>query len=153
VIQYAINILKKRWIKAEPMLLQQANAEQLYDYTARFFGKGRGWPEAAARLAESNDPIYIIQYARHVVERRLPEYEPKILEKIKKLLTKKKISQHDFANLLYFSQYVKHLAPDWEEGRAVFPTLKKLINVGSDRHLLALPPLELSTLREANKQL
>jgi hypothetical protein len=154
VVQYAMRILKKRWIKAEPMLLQRANAKQLFDYMERFFNhKGRRWPEAESKLAQSNDPIYIIEYARRILGERLPEYEPKILEEIKKLLTKKKISQHDFETLLYFSQYVKHLAPDWEEGRAVFPALKKLINVGSDRHLLTLPPSQLSTLREANKQL
>jgi hypothetical protein len=151
VIEYARRILRKRWIKQEPMLLQQADAKELYDYIERFFGKGRGWPEAAARLAESDNPFYIIQYARTIVGKRLPEYEPKILEQIKKLITKKKISQDDVANLLYFSQYVKHLAPDWQEARAVFPTLKKLINVGGDRDLLKLP--DLPTLREGKVKL
>ena len=156
VIEYAIHILRKRWIKAEPMLLQQANAEEIYDYIVRFFNKGlgdsrSGWPTAEAKLAESDNPRYMIQYARSIVGKRLPQYEPKILEQIKKLITKKKISQDDVANLLYFSQYVKHLAPDWEEGRAVFPTLKKLINVGGDRDLLKLP--DLPTLREGKVKL
>jgi hypothetical protein len=138
------------------MLLQQANAEEIYDYIVRFFNKGlgdsrSGWPAAEAKLAELDNPRYIIQYARTIVGKRLPQYEPKILEQIKKLITKKKISQDDFANLLYFSQYVKHLAPDWEEGRAVFPTLKKLINVGGDRDLLKLP--DLPTLREGKVKL
>jgi hypothetical protein len=158
VIEYAVRILRKRWIKAEPMLLQQANAKELYNYIEQFFNEGRGnirsgWSAAEAKLAESDNPLYIIQYARSILGKRLPQYEPKLLEQIKKLLSKKKISQDDFETLLYFSQYVKSLAPNWIEGRKVFPTLKKFINPGSDRNLLALPPLDLSTLSEGKIKL
>jgi len=74
-IDYARDILKRKWPEAEPYILKEPEYAYLY---ARDIIKDR-WPEAEPYIMKSRISV---DYATHVIDGRWPEAEPYILDNL-----------------------------------------------------------------------
>ena len=70
---YALDIIKGRWIEAEPALMKEPYYAYIY---AKYIIKGR-WPEAEPYI--KTDQYFAYQYARTILKKRWLEVEPYIM--------------------------------------------------------------------------
>jgi len=94
--EYAKNVIRGRWPKAEPIILKNERTAYLY---AKDVIKGR-WPEAESLLLE-NDSGRLSEYATNVIRGRWPEAEPYIMK-------------HPYAAYAYARDVIKGRWPEAE---------------------------------------
>ena len=73
--EYTTHVLKKRWPEAEPYIMKDPTSAA--DYAFHFFRQD-GWPEAEPYIMK--DPTSAADYAIHVLKKRWPEAEPYIMK-------------------------------------------------------------------------
>lgn len=104
-VEYALSVIKHRWLEAEPYILTDRNT--IYTYVDRVI-KCR-WPEGEKALLELSQPSYngqyiLYSYANTVIRGRWLEAEPLILT--------------DYEAIYYYAEYL--IDGRWPEGEEAF---------------------------------
>ena len=75
MVNYAKEVIKDRWLKAEPYIAK--SAEWSLEYARKVNSR---FPAGEETILNSGKPYLMVQYARHVIGNRWPEAEPYIAE-------------------------------------------------------------------------